>query len=61
MRSRLRRPIDWGTWLKLIALIVVIAGFVVLAIATREAGMHESSRPLDQPHVNARSTPDSLR
>ena len=45
MRSRLRRPIDWETWIKLLVLILVIAGFVALAVATREAGMHESSHP----------------
>jgi hypothetical protein len=55
MRSRLRRPIDWETWIKLIVLILVIAGFVALGVATREAGMHESSRPFDRIHVDARA------
>jgi hypothetical protein len=54
MRSRLRRPIDWEAWIKLLVLILVIAGFVALALATREAGMHESSHPVDRTHVDAR-------
>ena len=36
------RGIEWEAWLKLVLLVLVVAGVIALALATREAGMHES-------------------
>jgi hypothetical protein len=36
------RTFDWGAWLKVLLLVLVIAAVIALALATREAGMHEA-------------------